>query len=335
MISRRVLLAGAITVALVAGAGTYGAVAYADYRARPAADARAASTTGLPGTPTVVFRNTAPDSGYGLVASVPLAHPAAARAITSMPCDRVYETRQDTMCLTIDRGVVTTFSATLFDARGHELRRWPLPGIPSRTRVSPDSRLVAFTSFVTGSAYATVGFSTATQISTVAGHDYGNLEDFTLLVGGQVVTAADRNFWGVTFTGDDDTFYATAASGGKTWLVHGSLTTRTMTAIAENAECPSVSPDGSHVAYKKNISTTAVSYWSIAVRDLATGTEVVLPEKRSVDDQVEWLDDSTLLYGVLRPNGNGDSDVWRMASDGSTRPVRFLAHAWSPSVVRR
>ena len=119
----------------------------------------------------------------------------------------------------IDRGVLTSFNATLFDSAGKQMKSWPLPGIPSRTRISADSKLVAQTSFVTGSSYGTVGFSTQTTISQVNGVDYGNLEDFTFLVDGQKVTAADRNFWGVTFASDDNTFYATAASNNRTWLV--------------------------------------------------------------------------------------------------------------------
>ena len=87
--------------------------------------------------------------------------------------------------------------------------------------------------------------------------------------------------------------------------MRGDLAARTLTAIHETAECPSLSPDGTKVAYKKNISTGATPYWSIAVLDLASGIETVLPEKRNVDDQVEWLDDATLLYGLPRIRGRG------------------------------
>ncbi len=30
----------------------------------------------------------------------------------------------------------------------------------------------------------------------------------------------------------------------------------------------------------------------------------------------------------------GDTDVWRLAADGSGEPEVFIEHAWSPSVVR-
>src|SRR6478736_1476150 len=66
----------------------------------------------------------------------------------------------------------------------------------------------------------------------------GNLEDFATTVDGRPLTETDRNFWGVTFV--DETFFATAVStsAGKTWLVKGSASERTMTSIRTDAECP-------------------------------------------------------------------------------------------------
>jgi len=37
---------------------------------------------------------------------------------------------------------------------------------------------------------------------------------------------------------------------------------------------------------------------NIAVLDLATNQETLLPDTRIIDDQVEWLDNSTILYGL-------------------------------------
>jgi hypothetical protein len=239
------------------------------------------------------------------------------------------------MCLHTDSGATTSFRATLFGAAGQKLKSWPLPGVPSRTRISADSSLVAQTSFVTGESYGTARFSTETTISAVNGVDYGELDEFTLLVNGSRVTATDRNFWGVTFAADDNTFFATAASGGHTWLVRGNLRARTLVAIADGAECPSLSPDGTKIAYKKEISTDpAIKHWTLAVLDFASGVETRLPITPSVDDQAEWLDRSTLLYGLANPAAPGDSTVYSIPVDGKTGPAVFRAHAWSPSVVR-
>lgn len=327
----------AATLVLLGGATAYGVSAFAAYTRQQNAPSDVAAThvTGAAAIAgaRIVFRSTAPGADYGHVASVPLGDPGGTRAVTSLSCDRVYETERYEMCLRTESGIVTTYSATLYDHAGRVVKSWGLPGLPSRTRISHDDRLVAFTSFVTGSAYATVGFSTATDVYAIGGTDYGNIEAFTLYLDGKVNTAADRNIWGVTFAADDNTFYATAATDGHSYLVRGSLSDRTLREVHETAECPSLSPDGTRVAFKVNISTTSTAFWNIAVYDLATGTETMLPEKRDVDDQVEWLDNGTLLYGLPHTGSPGDSDVWQIAADGSGAPSLLIKHAWSPAVI--
>ena len=333
---RRNWLLAAATVLVLGGAVAYAGVAIAGYQSRATATVGAPTPRPtLPSGPLLVFRDTSPGAHYGQVASVPLADPAAARTSTGLVCDRVYATHENMMCLRTQSGTVTSFTATLYDAAGDQVKSWPLPGFPSRTRISPDSTLVAQTSFVTGSSYGSAAFSTETTISAVNGIDYGNLEAFTLLVDGQKLTA-DHEIWGVTFASDDNTFFATAMSGGRIWLVRGNLRGRTLVAVKDGAECPSLSPDGTKVAYKKNISTTATKHWTLAVLDFATGgeKELPIPPSVSVDDQAEWLDDGTLLYGLADPAAPGDSNVYSVKADGSAAPSLFLAHAWSPSVVR-
>lgn len=326
---------GIVTVLLLGGAVAYAVVAITGYQSRATATVDATPKPTLPPGQLLVFRDTSPGPHYGQVASVPLADRRAARTSTGLACDRVYATHENLMCLHTDSGTHTSFGATLYDAAGDRLRSWPLPGLPSRTRISPDSSLVAQTSFVTGSSYGTAGFSTDTTIAAVSGVDYGNLEKFALLVNGEKVTG-DREIWGVTFADDDNTFFATAMSGGRIWLVRGNLRARALVAVKDGAECPSLSPDGTRVAYKKNISTTAIKHWTLAVLDFATGAEKLLPipPSVSVDDQVDWLDDGTLLYGLADPRAPGDSNVYAVKADGASAPTLFLAHAWSPSVVR-
>src|SRR5262249_48869127 len=151
---------------------------------------------------------------------------------------------------------------------------------------------------VVGHAYAAPGqFSTATTIIDLkAGKPVADLEkDFTVTDGGKVMDERDRNFWGLTFAGDDDTFYATLATGPKTWLIKGSISKRRAETIHENVECPSLSPDGTRIGYKKAVSHNPTK-WRFHVLDLATGKETPLSETRSVDDQLAWLDNSHLLY---------------------------------------
>ncbi|BCB82006.1 PD40 domain-containing protein [Phytohabitans flavus] len=327
----------AIIVVVVLGASGYvlyerrsQAQAVADAPPVPVRD----DLTALRSAPHLVFRSTALGQSYGRVAVVPLANADGPRAMTPAACDRVYATAVDAICLSAERGLVTTYKATLLDqewAPSHDL---PLAGIPSRARLSRDGQLVATTAFVFGDSYASPGqFSTRTVVSQTDGAVVGDIEQFELVVDGKVLAARDKNLWGVTFA-DNDRFYATAASGKKTWLVEGSLSAKRVTTIREDVECPSLSPDGTRVAFKKHGDLPA-GKWRLAVYDLRSGKETVLAEERSVDDQAVWLDDKTVLYGLPREGADtATSDVWSVPADGTGAPKLLIHDAWSPAVVR-
>ncbi|WP_430791681.1 hypothetical protein [Actinoplanes sp. G11-F43] len=284
--------------------------------------------------PHLVFRSTALGADYGKVALVPLNAPDGPRTFTPASCERVYATGAEAICLTAKRGLVTKYQAFLLDAAWARSRELTLTGIPSRARLSRDGTLAATTTFVFGDSYANPGqFSTRTVVTRTGGAEIGDIEKFKLVVDGKTITAVDKNLWGVTFY-DDDRFYATAASGGTTWLVEGSLSARTVKALRSDVECPSLSPDRTRVAFKRHGDLPA-GRWRLAVYDLRTGTETVLAETHSVDDQVEWLDDRTVVYGLPRQTaGTASSDVWRVPADGSGSPEILVRDAWSPAVVR-
>ena len=327
-----------VAASLVIGTGFYVGFDFsrAQERANTPSSVALTSVANVTGEPRVVFRNTEIGSKYGLVAMVGLADPRGARALTDVACERVYATADEATCLHTKRGIATTFEALQLDTNWKVEKVWALPGIPSRTRISADGRLIGTTTFVSGHSYMQVGFSTATEIRDVEGHKYGNLEKFDLVIDAKMVSPSDRNIWGVTFAGDGNTFYATAATGGETYLVRGDLDKRTLTSVRRTAECPSLSPDGTTLAYKKAVEADGpTAHWSIAVLDLATGREEILAgESRSVDDQVEWLDDNTLLYGMPRTEEAGVTDVWSIRTDSGAKPEKFIDQAWSPSVVR-
>jgi hypothetical protein len=103
--------------------------------------------------------------------------------------------------------------------------------------------------------------------------------------------------------------------------------------MRDGVECPSVSPDGTRLAFKQRVSggDSRIS-WRPAILDLKTLEARVLPESRNVDDQIAWLDSDHVAYG-LPVEGTATSDVWSLAADGSGKPVRVLRDAWSPSLV--
>ena len=333
----RILVFAALTTVVAIGTGAYAASEVRQAREqREAAPAVAtAGSAELGSGPRIVFRHTGQDENYGLVAQVALDDPDGPRAFTDVACDRVAAWVGGASCLVTERGVVSRFKAEEIGPDWRVRHSKPLAGVPSRTRVSPDGSLVATTSFVSGHSYMTTGFSTVTEVHSVgSGPDWGDLEDFTVVLAGKQVSPADRNIWGVTFV-DDETFYATVATGGETWLVKGSLAARTLTSITADAECPAVSPDGAKVAFKVDVDTGGASVWEVAVLDLVTMERTFLGRStRGLDDQVEWLNDDTLLYGLTRADEPGVTDVWAVGTTTDAQPRLLIEEAWSPSVVR-
>lgn len=339
-LTRNRMIALVVVVVLAIGA----AVGYFTYQ-RSTAEAQATNApaveqatdlSSMLATDHVVVRSTALGPTYGKLAVVALADPSGARVVLDSSCERVYATAFNGVCITAERGIVSKYGITELGPELAPQSNQDLNGLPSRARISPDGSLLATTTFVTGHSYAEASFSTETIIRRDNGDIIGNLEDFTATVDGQPFDIVDRNFWGVTFV-DDDIFYATGASNtlGKTWLMKGSITSRTLTSIRTDAECPSVSPDRTRVAFKTRQGNPAPGQWNIAVYDLATGRETVLAETRSVDDQVEWLDNATVLYALPRIGSEATTyDVWQVPADGTGEPTVLVPQAASPAVVR-
>jgi hypothetical protein len=192
--------------------------------------------------------------------------------------------------------------------------------------------------FVTGHGYSGAAFATkTTMLDMDSGDELGDLEQFSTWRNGARLKAADFNFWGVTFARDSNVFYATlrtAAMGQPTtFLVRGDLALRKLTILRDNVECPSLSPDNRVIVFKKRVGTDPAP-WRLYILDVATLADRPLEvEKRSIDDQAEWLDDGHVLYAAPRENEPASSDVWLAPIDNSAAPRIFLAHAESPIVV--
>ena len=196
----------------------------------------------------------------------------------------------------------------------------------------PDGTLAGITVFVNGHSYSDVGLSTQTTLNDlITGDVVADLEvDFKVLRDGEQWQEVDFNFWGVTFV-DDHTFYATLGSGGETYLVQGDVDARTMTILEVGVECPSLSPDGARVAFKsRGQDANGAAAWRIAILDLASSEVTMLSELRNVDDQVAWLDDDTIMYGLPNADSPAESDTWVVPADGSGEPTMFLGRGGPP-----
>jgi hypothetical protein len=275
--------------------------------------------------PYLVYQHVARDDHYGEVAVAPIGAPDGAPVFTGMVCERVYVAAGQGICLIPKQEPLgSAVSAKLFDEDFRTEETVRLDGLASRARISPRGRYAATTTFVAGHSYRDAGFSTVTSlIDLLDGKVVADLEDFEVTKDGKPFDAVDFNFWGVTFADDERHFYATLATGGDLYLVRGDVDARTAEVIAEDVECPSLSPDGRRIAYKLRQGDR----WRLHVLGLADGLSKPLAEERSVDDQVEWLDDDRILYGYM-------GDIWVVDADGRGKPSVYVHDGLSPAVVR-
>jgi hypothetical protein len=187
--------------------------------------------------------------------------------------------------------------------------------------------------FVNGDSYTAGSFSTRTfLIDTSTAENLGELEDYAVTRNNERFSAVDFNFWGVTLA-DNRHFFATLGTGGRTYLVSGDADTKTAQVIYEDVECPALSPDHTRVAFKVRQMIQGRLLFRLHVLDLATGRRTSLAEARTVDDQPEWLDNTTVSYGLPSASLPGSTEIWAVPADGSGMPRLVVAGGWSPSVV--
>jgi hypothetical protein len=209
---------------LVAG----GYVAWAATRGGGAGEEAEATAPGAPRAvlpsrgPAVVYQHVVRDGDYAHVAILA----GGKRTFAPLVCERVYAAAGRGLCLTGEDGLTgPRFKVAEFDAGFRVRHELTVSGLLSRARVSADGRYGSVTGFVTGHSYADGNqFSTTTTLIDMAhGGKLADLEQLRVTHDARAVTAQDRNFWGVTFARDSDRFYATMRTGGRTYLIEGSI----------------------------------------------------------------------------------------------------------------
>ena len=289
--------------------------------------------------PHVVFLYSPTGDQYRRVAVAAL-DAADRQLLTPLQCQRLYARADGGLCLGNNYvgGVTSSYNAYTFDRTFQPRFTFQQAGIPSRVRLSPSGQFGSMTLFIAGHSYADGAFSTATTlVDTRSGETLANLEQYTVVQDDRQLSAPDFNFWGVTFASDDKRFYATLGSGGKTYLVQGDLAARRLTVLREGVECPSLSPDGTRLAFKQLVGGGPARTWRPAILDLSTLQDTPLPgETHNIDDQIEWVDNNHVLYALPDegPPATIATNVWLAAVDGSEAPKMFLKFASSPAVVR-
>lgn len=304
----------------------------------PAPSVPAPSLQNVTAGPHIMFRSMISGPGFGKVTVAPLDRPNGPAARTDLTCERVYFAGGRGLCLfhnreEIDREIL----AITFDDKFRPLHKLPLTGFPSRARVSRDGHYAASTVLLKYIEQKNVFLTRTNLIDLTTGAELGNLEQFTVRRKGARFRAVDFNswsYWSVTFTEDGNKFFATLASLEETYLVSGDIGARVVNVLRENVECPSLSPDGKRLAFRKRVEN---GDRRLHVLELSTLTDRPLAsESRSVSDQVEWLDDDHVLYGISEPVGlpENSANIW-IASVSDATPARvFVRGAISPTVVR-
>jgi hypothetical protein len=240
-----------------------------------------------------------------------------------LACERVYYSGGRGICMGVAPSGVD-YTAGIFDSKLRSQHTIELTGFPSRARVSGDGRFGAMTVFVSGDSYleSPTAFSTRTTILDMSsGEQIGQLEQFEVSKDGKPFDSVDFNFWGITFAADSNRFYATLGTGGHHYLVEGDVAARVVRVLRDGVECPSLSPDGTQIAFKNRIGES--DRWRLEVLSVATLEDHELAETRSIDDQVEWLDDETLAYSDGR-------NVYTVPADGEGSPKLLVRDATSP-----
>ena len=278
-----------------------------------------------------------PGDDYGRLL---IRHLDGTRTLLNRTCMRAHIATDHGVCLAESGGVLgVAFTTTFFEADNlnADIKSYASP-LPSRARISPNGTFSAVTAFVSGSSYADIAAETTTLV-TIDEIDSTRLvrgaNQFTIDSGEARFNNLNPQYWGITFAADEDEIYLTGFFGDRPEVMHGTLNNMVIEPTGWVGSCPSLSPDGKTLVFKE---MTADNSFELVAVDLETNTKHKLGETRSVDDQVEWLDNDTILYALHRAGGDTavqpEFDIWMVDIAEGSEPKLFLPNADSPAVAR-
>jgi hypothetical protein len=280
--------------------------------------------------PFVIFRTLAPPEAHGRVALMPL-DPGGARELTNLSCVRVHYAGGRGLCIVQEaQGHASLYTAYVFDRALTRGRRIDLNGVPTRVRVAPNGRRAAITTYFEEESPAGERLaSDSIVVDLRAGRVIADLREFRIETDDLPAPAGPIDFGGLSFERDGDRFFGSISTATERYLVAGSIDDRRMTTLRGGVAAESLSPDGRRLLVKK---LRPHGFWQLAVIDLQTWSEHDLRQgPRSVDDQVEWLDNEHVMYHDADEAG---TSLWMLPIDGVDGPRVFVKDAYSGSVQR-
>jgi hypothetical protein len=279
--------------------------------------------------PFLIFRTLAPPEAHGTVALLQLGSARGERQLTELSCVRVHYAGGRGLCVAHEPVKdAPGYAAYVFDRGLTRGRRIDLAGVVTRVRVAPTGRRGAITTYFEEETPAGERLAIDTRVVDLrSGELVADLRDFRIDAEGFTAPAAPIDVGSLAFEQDGDRFFAALSTASQRYLVAGSIDQRHMSIIRTGVGSESLSPDGRRLLIKK---PGANGFWQLAVIDLRSWTERELPHgRRSVDDQVEWLDNDHVIYHDTDESGTA---LWMLPVDGASGPRIFVKDAYSGAV---
>ena len=158
--------------------------------------------------------------------------------------------------------------------------------------MSPNGRIGAMTTFVSGDSYTSPGAVLDPHDAhrpRAAAATIADLEKFTVTKDGERIHSPGLQLLGRDVRARQRRVLRDAGHGRRTTTSCTAASARApMEVIHDNVECPSLSPDGTRIAYKRRDGKP----WHLAPARPRprTGADAAVAERRPIDDQAEWLD---------------------------------------------